>query len=274
MTQHAQQAAEFIHAKVKNFSPKIGVVLGSGLGGFTEQLTDKTTIPYQELPGFPHHKGVAGHAGELVLGKLNGTPLVCLRGRAHYYEGYDNGTIQTLIRTLKLLGCESLIVTNASGSLNEGVSPGSLMTISDHLNFQFNNPLVGHNDPQFGERFVPLNDAYDHDLRQQVHRLADELNIHLHEGVYIGVLGPTYETPAEIRAYRMLGADAVGMSTIPDVIVARHCGMKVLAIAVICNYAAGMVDIAPSHQEVLENASQAAKNLQILIAGFISRIAE
>jgi xanthosine phosphorylase len=272
MTDQAKHASYIIHDFAPDFKPKVGAILGSGLGELANKLDDKIVISYKDLPGFPKPGSIVGHAGNLVLGYLNGVPMACLQGRAHYYEGYDNHTIKTIVRTLKLIGCETLIVTNAAGSLDENMAPGSIMLLTDHINFQFNNALVGPNDDEFGERFIPMNNAYTPKLRALMHTVADEHNITLHQGVYIACVGPSYETPAEIRAFKILGADAVGMSTVPDVLVASHCGMQVIAMSVICNYAAGMVDTPPTHAEVIEYADKAAHDLQKLVTQFVTKL--
>ncbi len=267
----AELAAKLIAAEKPNFKPRVGIILGSGLGGLSENIKEVTAISYDHLPGF-HSCTVEGHGGKLLLGTLEGVPVACLQGRAHLYEGVSNEVVQSLIRTLHLLGCETLLATNAAGSLREEVPPGELMVISDHINFQFSNPLVGTNDEDFGPRFVALEDAYDPQLRQQLFAVAKELNITLHEGVYIGTLGPSFETPAEIRAFRILGADAVGMSTVPEVIVARHCGMKIAVVSVITNLAAGMAAQKLSHHETLRVANQAAEKLMHLITNFVKQL--
>lgn len=272
MTQEAQQAKNIIQNLAPDFTPKVGIILGSGLGDLANKIENKTVISYKDLPGFPHPGGVIGHAGNLVLGTLHGVPVACLQGRAHYYEGYDNDIIKTLIRTLKLIGCETLVITNAAGSLDQDMPPGSIMLLTDHINFQFNNALIGPNDAEFGERFIPMNNAYTPELRELMLQTAKDIKLKIHQGVYLATVGPTYETPAEIRAFRILGANAVGMSTVPDVIVATHCGMRVVAMSVICNYAAGMVDNPPTHDEVIEYADKAANDLQHLVTEFIGRL--
>ncbi len=272
MTDQAKHASYIVHDIAPNFSPKVGIILGSGLGDLANQLTEPVIISYNDLPGFPNPGSVIGHAGNLVLGYLNKVPVACLQGRAHYYEGYDNHTIKTLVRTLKLIGCETLIVTNAAGSLDEEMAPGSIMLLRDHINFQFNNALIGPNDDEFGDRFIPMNHAYTPALRIKMLNTAKRLSLPIHEGVYIACVGPSYETPAEIRAFRTLGANAVGMSTVPDVIVATHCGMQVVAMSVICNYAAGMVDEPPTHTEVIEYADKAANDLQQLVTQFVTEL--
>ena len=235
----AHIAAAHIQNLCKDFKPRIGIVLGSGLGSFAEQLDEAVTVSYDTLPGFPKIT-VHGHGGNLVLGKLSGVSVACLQGRTHTYEGDTFATVKTYVRTLRLLGCDYFLATNASGSLRENVGPGELMLVTDHINMQPGNPLVGPNDEEFGPRFLPLDNAYDLGLRTKLLTLALQEKIALHQGVYLSVLGPNYETAAEIRAFRLWGADAVGMSTVPEVLIANHCGMKVAVIATITNYATGL----------------------------------
>ena len=273
MAMHSQQAraARAIKARFSDFVPKIGIILGSGLGKLADHIEDAHYIPYDELPGFAQST-VAGHAGQLVLGYLENVPVVCLQGRLHYYEGIANPAVQILVRTLKLLGCEILLATNAAGSLNTAAGPGSLMLITDHINFQFRNPLVGANHDEFGPRFVAMGNAYDPVLRQRMLNTAKEQAITLHQGVYIGVLGPSFETPAEIKAFKILGADAVGMSIISEVIVARHCGLRVAVISAITNYAAGLSDVKLSHDETLHYADAASGSMLKLVKNFIGTL--
>jgi xanthosine phosphorylase len=266
----AHKSSVIIKQLKPNFLPKIGIILGSGLGTLAEQIEDATILPYEQLSGLPKC-GVAGHSGKLHLGTLRGTPVACLEGRAHVYEG-NIDVIKTLIRTLKLIGCELLIVTNAAGSLRNKVGTGSLMLITDHINFQFANPLTGPNDDEFGERFVGMENAYDLELRKKILNIANRINIELPEGVYLGSSGPTFETPAEIRAFRILGADAVGMSTIADVIIARHCGLKVLAISAITNLAAGMNPEPLTHEQTLRAAKLSVDKLIALLLAFIEEV--
>ncbi len=267
MSNFPQQAAQKIKELAPNIQPKLGIVVGSGLGFLADKLTDAVTIPYSDLPGFPD-VNVAGHVCEMVLGYLNGTPVACLKGRAHTYEGTSYEAVRNYVRTLKLIGCEFFLATNASGSLNENVGPGSLMMIGDHINMQFGNPLVGPNADEFGPRFPPMDNAYDPELRQKLAASAEKLGIDLAEGVYISVLGPSYETPAEIRAFRAMGADAVGMSTVPEVIVARHCGLKVAVIATITNFACGLSKTSLNHDDVLETTAKASDKLMNLVTDF------
>lgn len=268
----AHSAAEYIKSVCPDFKPQIAVILGSGLGQFANTLDNPIVINYQDIPGFPKIT-VQGHNGSLTLGYLGGTAVICLQGRAHTYEGLHNyETVKTYVRTMKLLGCEYFIATNASGSLREDVGPGELMLITDHINFQPSNPLVGHNDDQFGPRFYPLDDAYNHEMRESLLHHAKNNLIALHQGVYISVLGPHYETAAEIRAFKILGADAVGMSTVPEVLVANHCGLKVGVIAIITNYATGLAKTSHSHDAVVKMAEHAAQKLQILLTEYIKEL--
>jgi xanthosine phosphorylase len=265
------QAAAQIRARFPSFKPRIGIVLGSGLGGFADELNDKVSIPYQELPGFPHI-AVHGHGGALVVGNLYGVDVICLQGRAHSYEGPSHEAVKTYIRTLKLLGCDYFFAISACGSLREEVGPGELMLINDHINFQPGNPLMGPNDDEFGPRFFPVDNAYDEDTRRVLHHIAQAEDIALTEGVYISVSGPNYETAAEIRAFQRLGADAIGMSTVPEVLVATHCGMKVAVIAMITNHATGIAKTSHNHEAVVAMASQSSEQVRRLMRGFIKQL--
>lgn len=271
-TTSAHLAAAQIKQSVPNFKPKIGIILGSGLGGFADQLDDAVFIDYEQLPGFPKTT-VQGHGGKLALGYLAGVGVVCLQGRSHSYEGGNHDTVKTYVRTLKLLGCDYFLATNASGSLHQDVPPGELMLITDHINMQPGNPLVGPNDDEFGPRFLPLDNAYDRDMRRILLNVAHKENIALHQGVYLAVLGPNYETAAEIRAFRTLGADAVGMSTVPEVLVANHCGMNVAVIATITNFATGLDTTSHSHDSVVLVASRAVEKLNRLLTQFVTELA-
>lgn len=255
----------------KNFNPKIGIILGSGLSSLADQITNAVSIPYSAIPGLP--KGsVAGHASLLVMGYLNDIPVVCLRGRLHLYEGVPYSALQILIRIVKKLGCENLIITCAAGSLREEVGAGDLMMIEDHINFHPGNPLVGHNDETVGPRFVAMEDAYNLELQELMQASAKKLNINLPKGVYLSTLGPSFETPAEIRAFKRWGADAVGMSVVPEVILARHCGMRVACVAAITNAAAGMSKEKITHEGTLHFGELAARKLTKLIPEFIKEL--
>jgi len=273
MTQLAIKAAEYIHSACNNFKPKFGLILGSGLGSLAELIENPSVISYGDLPGFPIST-VAGHAGQMVLGYLQGVPVVCLQGRAHWYEGVESEKVKTLVRTIKLLGAENLMLTNAAGSLRMDVGPGRLMLITDHINLQGKNPLIGPNDEEFGPRFFAMDDAYNPELRKRLVQVAAENKIDLAQGIYIGVLGPCFETPAEIRAFKTLGADAVGMSTVPEVIVARHCGLKVATISAITNYAAGMSEEEITHEGTLHYGKIAARDMSRLLVRFFEALAK
>jgi inosine/guanosine/xanthosine phosphorylase family protein len=260
-------AATLIRTRAGGRTPRLGIVLGSGLGGLADLLDDAVAIPYAEIPGFPTST-VPGHAGRFLVGELDGVTVACMQGRFHLYEGHPPAVIRLPVRTFAALGVEALLLTNAAGSLRAEALPGSLMLITDHLNFMWMNPLVGPNDDAWGERFVSLEDAYDPELRSRLLGLAADLGIRLHEGVYCGLLGPLFETPAEIRAYRTMGADAVGMSTVPEVIVARHAGLRVVAISAITNLAVGMSDVPIDHEQTLRGAAIAAADLTRLVRAF------
>lgn len=266
------QAAHFIQEKCPGFKPKIAIVLGSGLGEFANQLSQTTIIHYADLPGFPEVT-VQGHMGNLVCGTLNGVEIICLQGRSHFYEGHGFEATKTMVRTMKLLGCDYFMATNASGSLRLDVGPGALMLVTDHINFQPGNPLIGPNDPEFGPRFPPVDNAYDKVAQTALLRIAKRAEIPLHQGVYFAVSGPSYETAAEIRAFRLLGADVVGMSTVPEILVANHCGLKSVVIAIITNYATGLSTTPHDHNEVLKMAASAAENLKLLIQQWIMELA-
>jgi xanthosine phosphorylase len=266
------QAADIIRARKPGFQPRVALILGSGLGVLAEQMTDAVSISFADLPGFPIST-VHGHAGELVLGTLAGVPVACLKGRAHFYEGYGPGVMISAVRTMKLIGCELLFATNAAGSLRAEVDAGSLVAISDHINGLPGSPMVGPNDDRFGPRFFSMSNAYDSEVREQVKATAKEKGITLHEGVYICYSGPNFETAAEIRAFKTLGADIVGMSTVPEVVAARHCGLKVTAVSVITNLAEGMSPFQLSHEQTLKYAAVGAKDLVALIPAFLERFA-
>lgn len=264
------EAAEIIKARAPGFEPRVAMILGSGLGVLADQMTDAVTIGFDELPGFPIST-VHGHAGQLVLGTLAGVKVACMKGRGHFYEGYGPTVMTSAIRTLKLIGCELLFVTNAAGSLRAEVDAGSLVAISDHINFLPGTPMIGPNDDRFGPRFFSMANAYDAETRSTIKEVAAGKGIVLHEGVFIAVPGPNFETAAEIRAYKTLGADTVGMSVVPEVISARHCGLKVTGVSVITNLAEGMSPFALSHEQTLKYAAVGAESLVKLILAFLER---
>jgi xanthosine phosphorylase len=267
----AQQAANALVDRAGR-APRVGIVLGSGLGAVADAVGDAETIEYGDLPGFPLPT-VAGHAGRAVVGELAGVVVAVLQGRRHLYEGPPYEPIRTPIRALRAAGVDTLILTNAAGSLRPEVGPGQLMAIADHINLTGQNPLAGPNDDAIGPRFPSLRDAYDPDLRAALHATAAELGIELAEGVYLAVTGPSFETPAEIRAFRALGADAVGMSTVHETIVARHAGLRVAAVSTITNLAEGLSDEPLSHEQTLRDAQRAAGDLARLLEGFAGRLA-
>jgi xanthosine phosphorylase len=260
-------AAAAVIAEHAAEAPRLGIILGSGLGGLADSLAGAVAIPYAELPGFPE-PGVAGHGGRLVLGRLGGLPVAALQGRRHIYEGGAPTGMAAPVRALGRVGAEALLVTNAAGSLVEANRPGSLLAIADHINLLGVNPLTGPNDDALGPRFPSLRDAYDPELRARLQAAAAGLGIRLPEGVYLATAGPSFETPAEIRAFRTLGADAVGMSTVPEVILARHAGLRVAAVSALTNLAEGMGGEALSHEQTLRFAALAADDLIRLVTAF------
>jgi len=270
MTPTITDAMAVIRKYAPNFNPKVGIILGSGLSSLAEQIVNPITIPYQAFGLIS--SVVAGHSSLLVMGLLNNVPVVCLKGRVHLYEGAPYDALRLLVRLVKSLGAQTLIVTGASGSLRPEVGAGELMAITDHINMQPGNPLLGPNDESIGPRFVSLEEAYDPYLIESLARAASRLNISLAKGVYLSVLGPSFETPAEIRAFRTLGADCIGMSVVPEVIVARHCGLKVLGVAAITNLAVGLSQEKVSHEGTLQYGETAARKLVKLIPEFIKEL--
>lgn len=257
--------SEEVARRAPGFKPRVGVVLGSGLGGFAQDIRSVATIPYSELPSFPE-TSVGSHAGRLVLGHVGPTPVAVLQGRGHYYERGRADEMKAAIATLARLGCEALFLTNAAGSLRLDMPPGAVMGISDHINFTGVNPLFGE---LADNRFVDMVDAYDPTLRAQLKAAGAANGIVVHEGVYIWFSGPSFETPAEIRAARILGADAVGMSTVPETILARHAGLKVVALSLITNYAAGMTEEKLGHAQTLAVAEAAEGKVRLLLRTFL-----
>ncbi len=281
--EQAAEAAEFLRSKYPR-EIKAALVLGSGLGAFADEVENAVRISYEDIPHFSRST-VEGHAGQLVLGEVNGTPVAVQQGRFHFYEGYDMQQVMLPVRTFGLMGIKTVILTNAAGSLSTEMKPGSLMLISDHLNMMGVNPLRGPNDKRFGPRFPDQTEVYDRRLQDIVVKAADEIALErhqegkdathtdfLHRGTYCALSGPTYETPAEIRMYRLLGADAVGMSTVPEAIAARHQGTKVIGISCITNFGAGMTAEAINHDEVMETGARVAEVFKELLRRVISRI--
>lgn len=251
--------------------PRVGVVLGSGLGAFAERISDRIVLPYSEIPGFPT-SSVVGHKGELVLGALDGLPIAVMSGRVHYYEGYSIKEVTLPMRVLAGLGVGAVVVTNAAGAVNPSYAPGDFMVILDHINLTGDNPLIGHNDQRLGPRFPDMSHAYGAAGREALHAAARASQITLREGVYVGVAGPSYETPAEIRMLQRLGGDAVGMSTVAEVIVARHAGIRVAGLSVITNTAAGLGHEPISHDEVEHVARRVEGVLCDLLAGVVAKL--
>lgn len=255
------RSADYIKNEINNFTPKVGIILGSGLGGFANQVEDAHKISYENLDGFPE-VGVAGHNGQLVLGKIGKQNVAVCQGRAHYYEHGDPTAMKPLVHTLKEIGCEVLIITNAAGSLLEEAPAGSAMLITDHINFTGVSPLFNESG---NDRFVDLSEAYDAELLSQLRSIAKDKDLKLHEGTYIWFSGPHFETPAEIRMAKLMGADAVGMSTVPEVILARQANMRVAVLSNITNLAAGLSTTPLSHEQTMANAEQGAATIQTLI---------
>lgn len=268
MTEDVQQAVDAIRSRAPGFQPRVAMILGSGIGPLADEIDTVADISYQDIPGFPL-PSVEGHAGSLVLGHLEGVPVACFRGRVHLYEGGEVGPLKVMIRTIRFLEVDFLLLTNAAGSLHAEVGPGSLVALTDHINFQDSNPLVGANDKAYGPRFVDLENCWDPELRARLMRSAQKAGITLREGVFAAWMGPVFETPAEIRMMKILGADTVGMSMVPENIVARHCGLRCLGVSAITNFAVGVTQHKVNHETVLENAKLAADNLIPLTRQFL-----
>jgi purine-nucleoside phosphorylase len=267
---NVKQAADAVRSRVREV-PRIAVVLGSGLGDFANSLGDAVTLPYTELPHWPASR-VIGHDGKLVVGTSRGHTIAALSGRCHLYEGHDMRTVTFAVRALGLLGVKTLIVTNAAGGVNTSFSRGALMVIDDHINLMGDNPLAGPNDDRFGPRFPDMTEVYSSRLRTIADRTGKAMSLRLPHGIYIALLGPSYETPAEIRYLRTIGADAVGMSTVPEAIVARHMGLEVLGISCITNMAAGVLPAPLDHAEVMETARRVRGQFIALLEGIIEQL--
>jgi purine-nucleoside phosphorylase len=266
----AETAAQFVLQKTE-LRPRIGLVLGSGLGSFAESLTGATKVPFHDIPSFPRSTAI-GHAGQMVIGKVSNTPIAVMQGRVHLYEGYSPQQVAFPMRVFGRMGIRAVILTNAAGGINLTYKQGALVVLSDHINLQGNNPLVGANDDRFGVRFPDLTQAYDRSYRTWAREEARKLDLTLHEGVYAALAGPSYETPAEIRYLRTIGADLVGMSTAFEVIAACHMGIKVLAISCVTNMAAGILDKPLSHQEVMETGERVKSSFEALLRAVLPRI--
>ncbi len=266
MYEKINTAAEYIRSR-SAIKPSIGVVLGSGLGDFAKNMEIECEIPYGEIPNFPIST-VKGHKGALILGKVAGKEVVCMQGRFHYYEGYSMQEVTFPIRVMKALGVSLLIVTNASGGVNETFNVGDIMLIKDHINL-LPNPLIGKNDERLGTRFPSMSSIYDRDLIEKAKKAATELGIGIREGVYVGTTGPSFETPAEYKYFRTIGADTVGMSTVPEVIVASHAQMKVFGMSVISNVFREQTVSECTHEEVLEGVSKAGNNMSLIVEALL-----
>jgi purine-nucleoside phosphorylase len=268
----ARGAAKFILSKTK-LRPQIALVLGSGLGAFADEFATPTKIPYKKIPYFPQSTAI-GHAGQLVIGKVGDIPVAGMQGRVHLYEGYSAKEVAFPIRVFNQMGIKAVILTNAAGGINLNYSQGALVAIRDHINLQGANPLIGPNDDRFGSRFPDMTRAYDPEFRRFVSEEGKRLKLDLHEGVYLALAGPNYETPAEIHAFRSLGADLVGMSTVPEVLVARHSGIRVLGVSCVTNMAAGITGALLTAEEVFETAARVKHDFIALLKAIIPRIAK
>jgi len=267
----AESAAAFVLSQAR-LRPKIGLVLGSGLGSFADDLTEAVRIPYAQIPSFPRSTAI-GHAGQLVIGKAAHVPVAVMQGRVHLYEGYSAAEVAFPARVLGRMGVKALILTNAAGGINTSYGQGALVILRDHINLQGQNPLTGANDERFGQRFPDMSYTYSQKFREMALEEAKKLSIPPHEGVYAALAGPSYETPAEIRYLRTIGADLVGMSTVPEAIAARHMGVEVLAISCVTNMAAGILDQPLNHEEVLETGRRVMGQFIALLRAVLPRIA-
>jgi purine-nucleoside phosphorylase len=266
-----QVSISAIQAHIGTFRPTVGLVLGSGLGAFADTLNNPAVIEYGDIPHFPV-SGIEGHAGRLVIGELHGVTVVAMQGRVHFYEGHDLVKVTFPIRVLVLLGARTLVITNAAGGVNPAYAPGDLVLIRDHLNLFPEGPLRGGHDERLGPRFLDMTHAYAPELRDLARGVGQRLGLSLKEGVYAGLPGPSYETPAEVRMLRMMGADLVGMSTVPEVVVANHQGARVLGISCVTNQAAGISGEKLSHHEVTETAARVRKTFSSLLSGVIATL--
>lgn len=264
-------AANYVKEKIIGRNPKVAIILGSGLGVLADEIEDSIRIPYREIPNFPVST-VSGHAGELIIGKINGVEILAMNGRVHFYEGYSMEQVTFPIRVFSLLGIEKLVLTNAAGGINTGYVPGSFMVIKDHINFSGVSPLRGKNLDEFGTRFPDMTEVYDRELTEKLREVIYKNTQKRYEGVYAFLQGPSYETPAEIKALRVMGADAVGMSTVPEAVVARHCGIRVVGVSCITNMAAGIIKVTLSHNDVKEIVEKVKGTFKEIVKDFISVI--
>lgn len=268
----SNMVCEIIQSKT-NIKPVVGIILGSGMGDIANNITDKVTFNYNDLPGFTKST-VSGHDGKLIIGLLNGVGVCCMKGRVHLYEGGNSRKVLVPIYTMKKIGCKYFIVTASVGSLRKNVGPGSIVCIEDHINMMGSNPLIGINDDNMGVRFPSMNEAYSKDLRNKVHEICKNENIKIHNGVYLSTLGPSFETPAEIRAFKILGADVIGMSTVPEIIAANHCGLICCGLTIVVNLASGLTDKEITHEETLHYSGLASSNVCKIISSLVKKITD
>ena len=265
-----ESTIKYIKEKIQGFQPEIGIILGSGLGDFADEF-ESIIIPYNDIPGF-EKSNVQGHKGQLVFAQINGKKVVMMQGRYHFYEGYSMQTVTFPVKVMKKLGVKTLIITNAAGAVSPKFTPGDLMLITDHINFMGTNPLIGKNDETLGTRFPDMSEVYSKELIQTAEAIAKKLNINYQKGVYAATTGPSYETPSEVKMFRMLGANAVGMSTAPEAIVANYCGLKILGISCLTNYAAGVSETPLNHQEVIDTANRVKESFKNLLSEILKSI--
>lgn len=272
MLEKILETVDFIKSKTNGFEPEVGIVLGSGLGGLVNVIDTQYSIPYAEIPNFPIST-VAGHQGKLILGTLSGRKVVAMQGRFHYYEGYSTKEVTFPIRVLKYLGIKLLVLSNASGGINPDFRVSDIMFITDHINL-LPNPLIGKNDDRIGTRFPEMSEAYNKNVLAFADKIADELKIQVQHGVYVGDTGPTYETPAEYNYYRIIGGDCVGMSTVPEVIIARHCGLPVFAMSIITDLGGKDIAVQVTHEEVINAANVAEPKMTAILKEMLRRLDE
>ena len=272
MLEKILETVDFIKSKTNGFEPEVGIVLGSGLGGLVDVIDTQYAISYKDIPNFPVST-VAGHQGKLILGTLSGKKVVAMQGRFHYYEGYSTKEVTFPIRVLKYLGIKLLVLSNASGGVNPDFRVSDIMFITDHINL-LPNPLIGKNDDRIGTRFPELSEAYDKKVLAFADKIADELKIQVQHGVYVGDTGPTYETPAEYNYYRIIGGDCVGMSTVPEVIIARHCGLPVFAMSIITDLGGKDIAVQVTHEEVINAANVAEPKMTAILKEMLKRLDE
>ena len=272
MLEKILETVDFIKSKTNGFEPEVGIVLGSGLGGLVNVIDTQYSIPYAEIPNFPVST-VAGHQGKLILGTLSGRRVVAMQGRFHYYEGYSTKEVTFPIRVLKYLGIKLLVLSNASGGINPDFRVSDIMFITDHINL-LPNPLIGKNDDRIGTRFPEMSEAYNKNVLAFADKIADELKIQVQHGVYVGDTGPTYETPAEYNYYRIIGGDCVGMSTVPEVIIARHCGLPVFAMSIITDLGGKDIAVQVTHEEVINAANVAEPKMTAILKEMLKRLDE